>query len=328
MNDSHIKMMWGILAVAMIGMAFIVVPVMGADDADAAAGDSSSDPYIQKAIQGQTWTYSPEFPSTLTPTVEVEYQGYDSWTATNGTYATYADGTLTVAIPSDATAGTYNIVLKAETTNPTQVARQYIQFQIVERLTLSGAATVTSYVGGSVDWEPTTNAADVTGATFTSTTLPAGLTLNKSTGVISGTPTAAASGTRVVVTLSATEPTQSKTFTVTFNIEAKNTVSGTGTITQYVGDADETMELSSNLGDGVSWEITDYDALSSDVISIDSSGVITVSGATAENVGTYTVTVQATSTTNAGNTATGTVTVVIAEHLEFGIPNFTLSAEA
>lgn len=320
MTDKHLTV-FAALAAALVMASLFAVPLMGGSS-DAAAGDSQDEPFTQQAIQGQTWQYTPEFPASLSPTLSIAYQG-TTWTSTNGTYASMqGDDTIRVAIPANAPAGNYYIVLKAVTTNPAQEAYQYIIFDIKPKLTLSGDGTVSTYVGQTGNkWTPVTNAADVGNVTFTSTTLPAGLTINESTGVISGSPTEAGSK-QVIVTATAQDPKQTAQTTVTIDVEGAMSISGESAIA-VPSDEEATLQLGCNI-EGVSWSITDYGGLDGKV-TVSDTGLVTVSGLSDEDAGEHTVTVKAVSST--GQSVTKQITVDIAVDLGFGVPEFTLVVE-
>lgn len=306
-SDTQIRTA-AVFAVALLALSACAFPIF-AGDLDAAAGDSQSNPYTVNIVKGQKWEYTPTFPSSLSPTIAIEKQG-TSWTSTNGTYATVSSGKVTVTIPTSATSGTYMVIIKATTTQPTQVARQYVQFNIVDKLTVSGSASsINTYVGGTVSWTPTAN---LSGATYTvSPTLPSGLSINSSTGVISGTPTAAKANTTYTVTATTSSPSQKATTTVSIFVESAITISGSDTVYAAVGGAQDAASVSSNVG--ANWSITSYGTLSSGKVNISSAGAITVS-AVSGDAGTHTITVKATSKAT-GQSTTKNITISIAEQL-------------
>lgn len=306
-SDTHIRTT-ALFAVALLAVSACALPIF-AGDLNAAAGDSQSNPYVVNIVKGQTWQYTPTFPSSLSPTITIEKQG-SAWTSTDGTYASVSSGKVSVAIPTSAPSGSYKVIIKATTSKPTQTARQYVEFNVVDKLTVSGSAsTINTYVGGSVSWTPTAN---LSGATFSvSPALPAGLSINSSTGKISGTPTTATASKSYTVTATTTAPSQTATTAVTIFVESAIAISGTDTVYAAVGGAQDTASVSSNVG--ANWSITNYGTLSSGKVSISSTGSITVS-AVSGDAGQHTITVKATSKVT-GQSTTKTITISIAEQL-------------
>ena len=306
----------------LLAVSFCISPMI-CSDSEAASGDSSANPVVLDIAKGQKLVYTPTFPSTLSPTITIPYQG-TSWTSTSGTYASVSGSTVTVTIPSGSSYTEYYVVIKASTTQPTQTANQYIKFIISDRLTLTGASEIKTYVGGTVNWTPTVN---LSGATYSvSPTLPAGLSINSTTGKITGTPTAAQSAGSYTVTAKTTSPVQTKTLSVSISVEAKMTLSGASAVYAAVGGVQDSAQVTCNIS-GVTWSISAYGTLDSSKISIDSSGNIKVT-ATSGTQGTHTITVKATSSAT-GQTATKEVTVNIKDQLSFtNVPTASMIVEA
>lgn len=324
MNNTSTKTLFAVLATALIAVAAFAVPFFGSSSYAAGTGTSESDPFVQESTKGQTWEYTPEFPEGLNPTVTIEKQGYGTSfsTASGGTYATYSGGKVTVAIPTNAQSGAYYIILKAETTHPTQVARQYIQFNISDVLTITGDGNIVTYVGNEVEWTPTSNASSLGGGAFTvSPQLPAGLSINSATGAITGTPTAAAAEKTYTVTVKTTTPAQTKTVQLSIFVEDTIVIGGDETVYAATNGTQDAAQVSSNIS-GVEWSISNAGDLDGKVF-IDQSGNITVSAASGDN-GSHTITVQAVSE-ETGQTVTKQISVEVAMGLEFGTPEFTIA---
>lgn len=322
MFDNSKKSTMAVFATLLLAVSFCLSPMI-CSESDAADGDSSSSPVVLDIVKGQKLVYTPTFPSTLSPTITIPYQG-TSWTSTAGNYATVSGSTVTVTIPAASTYTEYYVVIKASATQPTQTANQYVKFNISDRLILTGTSEIKTYVDGSVDWTPSTN---MSGATFTvSPALPTGLSMNSSTGKITGTPTTAQAAKSYTVTAKTTSPAQTKTLSVSITVEAKMTISGTTTVYAAVGGAQDTAQVSCNVS-GVTWSISSYGTLDSSKISVDSSGNITVTP-TSGSQGTHNITMKATSPIT-GQTATKSITVVIKDQLIFNnVPTAAMIVEA
>ncbi|HEX4058103.1 MAG TPA: InlB B-repeat-containing protein [Galbitalea sp.] len=130
---------------------------------------------------------------------------------------------------------------------------------------ITGAPTADAPIDASFTWTPTITAA--AGFIVTSTALPAGLALDESTGVISGTPSGALGDTPI--TLTVTDSVGSATFDVTvttthgsaqlLTVTASTTTpdqGGTITLTVVASDADANM-----------WDVTNSAVITSDFAS-------------------------------------------------------------
>lgn len=168
------------------------------------------------------YTYMPTFPAPLDPTVTIHSQGNGS-SGTGGTWGSMSGKTLNVTVPSSATPGdTYQVTLRATTTDPTQILDIKILFTIAESASASGSQS-NIVLGTAVDFTPTVSGMGTfTWAVTSGKTLPAGLSVNASTGKITGTPTNL--GEQVVyltATSSYGEPTD---LVVTFNVVPQLTI--------------------------------------------------------------------------------------------------------
>jgi hypothetical protein len=143
--------------------------------------------------------------------------------------------------------------------------------------------------------------------TYSATGLPAGLTINSSTGLISGTPTTAGSNTVKITATDTTNASGSTTFTWTVNAVTGNTVTVTnpGNQTGTVGTA---TSLQINASDSASSQTLTYTAtgLPAGLTINSSTGLI---GGTPTTAGSSTVKITATDTTNANGSTTFTWTV-------------------
>lgn len=176
------KIMTATLVMAIFAMASASMLITETPESAAAPTEISIAP-------GMRYTYKPTYPAGLTVTTVIQSQGIGS--ATDGTWGSMSSGTLIVDVPSSASPGTqYNIVLKATSENPHQEAPIEIRLNIVGNMAVSGAqANVVT--GSSISMTPTvTGMGTFTWAVTPGKTLPAGLSLEASTGKVTGTPTA------------------------------------------------------------------------------------------------------------------------------------------
>ena len=143
--------------------------------------------------------------------------------------------------------------------------------------------------------------------TYSANGLPTGLSINSSTGLISGTPTTAGSSSVTVTAKDGTGATGSTSFTWTVNAASSGntvTVTNPGNQTGTVGTA---ASLQISASDSASGQTLGYTASGLPTgLSISSSGLISGTPSTA---GTYSTTVTATDGTGAGGSASFTWTV-------------------
>jgi hypothetical protein len=168
---------------------------------------------------GMRYTYTPTFPADLNPTVTIKSQGVGA-AGTGGTWGTLSGKTLTVNVPAGTAAGSqYQVTLLATTTNPTQSVEIPILFNIVANMSVSGSQ-VNIVTGGTVNLSPTaTGMGTFTWAVTDGKTLPAGLTLNATTGKVTGTPTGM--GLQTIYLTATSSFGESKDLVVTFTIYNK-----------------------------------------------------------------------------------------------------------
>ncbi|HJZ01970.1 MAG TPA: putative Ig domain-containing protein, partial [Streptosporangiaceae bacterium] len=175
-------------------------------------------------------------------------------------------------------------------------------------VTVTGPGTQTSTVGTAVSLQiHASDSASGQTLTYTAAGLPAGLSVNSGTGLISGTPTTAGTSSVTVTAKDTTGASGSATFTWTVNPPGANTVTVTnpGTQTSTVGTA---ASLQIHASDSASGQTLTYTATGLPAgLSINSAtGLISGTPTTA---GTSNVTVTATDTTGASGPASFSWTV-------------------
>lgn len=153
----------------------------GIDEAEASATEIDIAP-------GMRYTYTPTFPDDLNPAVTIKSQGTGT-TGTDGSWATMSGKQVTVKVPESATPGSqYQVTLRATTTNPTQTLDIPIVFAISSNMITSGYQP-NIVTGDNINFLPTvTGMGTFTWSVSSGKTLPEGLTLNSSTGKVTGIP--------------------------------------------------------------------------------------------------------------------------------------------
>jgi len=173
---------------------------------NASANEYTDATFNVTMVEGTQWSYTPSYNiSGVTTTIS----------GTAAAWLTVSGGVISGTAPQ-VTSGsaTYALTIKAETTNPTQTAYQYVNFTVYDTLVLSGGAPQTTFVGASVNLPLSAN---LTGTTWSATDLPTGLSINPSTGVISGTITGAGNKT-AVITGTHIASGQIKTMNISFTV--------------------------------------------------------------------------------------------------------------
>lgn len=207
----------GVLSVAAVALllAVCVSPVF-IDEADAA--NPSKTINLQP---GQSWSWTPTFKNSLTPTITVagsesSMPADSAATATTSGYVSVSSGKVIVKIPSSFTGSVYYVKVHAQTTLPTQHAYYEITFNVATYSMSYSASTVYAKVNTAIsDLTPTITGGVSAKSYSISGTLPTGLSFDTTTGKISGTPTAHEAQTSYTITATLnTTPVQ----TVTANV--------------------------------------------------------------------------------------------------------------
>ena len=281
-----------IVAMTLVAMlALVSMTTLCSDNAEA-----SSTTYINIA-PGLQYEYTPQFSVPAVLTIESQ----------TGNWFAIVDGKLVGTIGS--TLGQYTVVLKATSSNPTQVAYQTIVFNVLSTLSITTETLAPAIKGQAYSQQiGATLSANVT---YSATGLPAGLSISSS-GLISGTPTTIGSQS-VTVTVSATSPTQSTSKTYTLLIKDAIAINGAvDTLYGAVGMT-HTLQLSHNLAAG-NWSLSGAPSY----MSISSSGLITISPSSPAQVTGSPITVTVTvSDGNPAQSASVNINVVIVPQLSF-----------
>jgi hypothetical protein len=230
-----------------------------------------------------TWDVSPTLPSGLTISSST---GVISGTPT--TVTSSAVYTVTATNTGGTDTATVTIVV-----NDVQPLIGYSPSSILlSKGTAMSPASPTLYGSGQVD------------SYSVSPSLPAGISLDTSTGVITGTPTAISSSATYTITATNTGGTDTATLTITVNDATPSIAFSTNSFTLTKGTAMPTTSPSSTGGAVVTWTISP--AISAGLSFDSSTG--TLSGTPTEvSVSTvYTITA-----TNSGGSDSATVTIVV-----------------
>ena len=176
------------MAVAlMVAVACAGVCMFNADDSSAASSIYGDVDGTIQVAPGYRYSWSPSWPSDLSPTLTVEKQ--TTGTTADGTAVTIASvsgNSIVVKIPKNATANTdYSVVIKASTSNPTQTDYIYIVFHVNASLSITKASQSNITAGDAVSITPTVVGLGT--KTYSLSNAPSWLTINSSTGKVTGT---------------------------------------------------------------------------------------------------------------------------------------------
>jgi hypothetical protein len=191
------------------------------------------------------------------------------------------------------TAGTFTVTLSATNSTGTGTTNLIITLNAAPVITSALTATATRGTAFTYDIR-----ADSSPASFSATGLPGGLSINTSTGQISGTPNVAAGTFRV--TISATNTTGTGTATLVITLNAAPAITSTLTATATRGTAFTTYQIAAD-SSPTSFSATGLPG----GLSINTS-TGQISGTPNVAAGTFNVTISATNTTG-----TGTATLVL-----------------
>lgn len=327
MNEAkrNIKGAFAILALALMLVVAVVPATSSSDGADTVTT------YTINVQKGQVWAWTPTFTSGLSPTITVSAsssampENDATFGATSGN-AKVESGTVKVQIPSTYSGSNYFVKIKAQTTQPTQIKYYAITFNVEEYTLSYSSSTVIGNVGHAItSLTPTTAPAGKTVTSYAITngaSLPAGITLNTSTGVISGTPTAYCGMTTVEITATFnTTPAQTAKTTISigafldivttnytvYAIKGQTAISIPGTAMPDTHTTLDSMTLTATK-DGSSASVTAGTAYNGMTVAANTGAI----SGTPSVAGTYVFTEKYTATAaTGGSTSTRTVTVVV-----------------
>ena len=177
----------------------------------AAPGDSAEEPYSIVLVEGDSWSYTPEYTISTGVTTTVSGSAA-SWPLI------VSGGTISGTAPQvDGQSQTYDLTIKATSQKPYQEAYQYVEFIVWNTLAVSGTSSVDTFVGGSVNL---TSQSNLSGVEWSISGAPSGISINKSTGAITGTVTGANQSYGATVTAIHAASGQTDIYGITFDVSA------------------------------------------------------------------------------------------------------------
>ena len=230
-----------------------------------------------------SWSVSPSLPSGLS---------LDSSTgAISGTpSAVTSSATYTITASNTGGSTTADVTIEVNDVAPSSLAYRPASFSLTKGTAMT-TVTPTSSGGTVTSWS-------------VSPSLPAGLSLDSSTGAISGTPTAVTSSATYTVTASNTGGSTTADVTIVVNDIAPNVGYSQTTLTLTKGTAMSTLSATSTGGTVVSWSVSP--SLPAGLAISSTTGAISGTPTAVTSSATYTVTA-----TNTGGSDTATLTIVV-----------------
>ena len=177
---------------------------------------------------------------------------------------------------------------------------------IVNTVTMTNPGNQTGTAGTAASLQISATDSGNSALTYSATNLPAGLTINSSTGLISGTPTTAGTSNVTVTATDTTNASGSKSFSWTINPAGGNTVTFPNPPGSQSGTVGTPVSLKITASDSGGAALTYTATGLPPQLSISSTGQIS---GTPTTPGTYTVTVTAKDNTNASGSTTFTWTI-------------------
>ena len=291
------------MAVAVL-MACVFAPclmVFSDNGSDAAAAT-----YGVTVVEGETYVYETSF----------NLEGVTVSVSGSAAEFTTVDGlTVTSVIPEYGENNAYVLNITGSKTKPTQSVTQTINFTVVDTLAVSGTEAANIAVGKA--YTHAAPVSNIAGVVWSASNLPAGLSINASTGVISGTPTSADDVTATVTATHAVRDgkTQTDSFQIAFTASEKVQITSEAEVFAIRGTAVPTdvsnpdyWKAEANIA-GVTFQASGLP----EGITMAADGSIT---GTASVSGEYDVTVTVTETAT-GQTAQMTVTFTVVDPIGF-----------
>ena len=230
-----------------------------------------------------SWSISPSLPAGLTLDT--------SSGAISGTPTAVSSSTVYTVTASNAGGnGTATVTIQVNDVAPYSVSYSGTPFTLTKGTAMT--AVTPSASGGAVDtWS-------------ISPTLPAGLSLDTSTGKISGTPTAISSSTTYTITATNTGGSSTASVTITVNDVAPSIAYSGSPFTLTKGNAISTVAPTTSGGSVTTWSISP--TLPAGLTFDTSNGEISGTPTAITSSATYTITA-----TNTGGSDTATITIVV-----------------
>ncbi len=292
------------IAMAMLIMAVPMAAIFTGESS--AASDST---YGVTIVEGDTWEYTPEYNLENVTT-----------TVSGASWLSVQNGTVRGTAPLiDSEMQSFTATITATTVNPTQEAKQIVQFTVYDELTVSGTVQSKNIAVGQSFSAESLNGSKLTGVKWSMSGAPTGITIDQNTGSISGTVSDGVTSGNHTATVRAqhSASSQSSEYTIDFIVSSKLQITSGNVMYGINGTAlpsnptdNDYHAMEANI-DGVTYAVTDGSLPSG--ITLNQDGTFTgIPGAT----GTFTVTVTATETST-GQTDSIEMTISIVDPLQY-----------
>ncbi len=271
------------------------------DGQTALGGAAFADPLQVRAVDA-FGNVVPAVDVTFTsPTGTVDAAGA-TFTGAAPTVVTTNGGGIATAPPL--TAGAHTGVFSVVATVQTAAAPLQFDLAVVAPPSITGPSTSTFVVGTPGSYSPTLSGFPAAEVTLTGGTLPAGLTLDRASGIIAGTPTVAGSTSLTLRAVNDVDPPDS--LTVDLTVEPAVTITTTSLPeAAYNTPYSTNLAAAGGVGQPYTWALQTGSALP-DGLHLAADGTISGTPST-PGVGSFLVT----ATDPASNTASGSLTIVI-----------------
>jgi len=170
-------------------------------------------------VAGNLYSFTPTASDPNHQTLTFSVQNLPAWASFNP-----ANGSLT-GTPTQA--GTYGNIVISASDGTLSASLPAFSIKVAAPLNISGTPATQVVAGHSYSFKPTTNAPSGTSLTFAIQSRPTWASFSASTGILSGTPTAAQSGTYSNIVISVSDGVQSVALAAfSIRVEAPLTLSG------------------------------------------------------------------------------------------------------